>query len=204
MDYTEPAEAYGIVANALLGGVWKLEIGAFRSFVGSKEDIFPFLDEITPDGKARYIAFLDPPYRRGSWSGEARLTRVIEEGPRSHKITASFRGRSRHERTGGSAFLDFGNVQLGDPLNFAEPAIAYGAYNDDRVKQWTGGVAYVGRWRDLGELSFGLSKTDYRKTFRRPDLPETRTHDTPWLYNAAGAVYLGERVALYTGYTRGL
>jgi len=43
---------------------------------GSKEEIFTFLDQITPDGSARYIAFSDPPYRRRSISGEVRLSKA--------------------------------------------------------------------------------------------------------------------------------
>lgn len=203
MDYSGPAENMGVVAGAALGA-WKLEGGVFRSLVASSEDIFPFLDEVTSDGRARYIAFSDPPYRRASISGELRATRGFVEGPRSHALTLSLRARSRKDRTGGSAFLDFGDVRLGDPLVFPEPAITYGEYSRDRVRQWTGGVAYVGRWRGVGELSVGVSKTDYRKDIARPGLADTRTVDRPWLYNVAGALYAAERIAFYAGYTRGL
>lgn len=203
MDYSGPAENMGVVAGAALGA-WKLEGGVFRSLVASSEDIFPFLDEVTPDGRAYYIAFSDPPYRRASISGELRATRGFVEGPRSHALTLSLRARSRKDRAGGSAFLDFGDVRLGDPLVFPEPAITYGEYSRDRVRQWTGGVAYVGRWRGVGELSVGVSKTDYRKDIARPGLADTRTVDRPWLYNVAGALYATERIAFYAGYTRGL
>lgn len=203
-DYSGPAENAGVVGSATFAGGWKVEAGIYRSIVGSEEDIFTFLDEVTPDGRARYIAFSDPPYRRRSISGEARVTRAFVEGPRSHALTASFRARSRNDRTGGSAFLDFGEVRLGDPLDFPEPPITYGEYSRDRVRQTTAGIAYVGRWRGVGELSFGLSKTDYSKRFRRPGLPETDTNDRPWLYNAAGAIYLADGLAIYAGYTRGL
>ncbi|WP_082670013.1 TonB-dependent receptor [Sphingomonas sanguinis] len=203
-DYSGPSETAGITGSAALAGGWKIEGGLFRSLSASKEDIFTFLDEVTPDGRARYIAFSDPPYRRVSVSGELRVTRTIADGPRVHNISLSARGRARDERVGGSAFLDFGDVRLGDPLDFPEPPISYGSYSRDRVRQWFGGVAYTGRWRGVGELSAGLSKTDYNKRFRRPDQPVIATQDRPWLYNVAGAIYAGERVAFYAGYTRGL
>lgn len=203
-DYTGPAETAGFTGSALFSGGWKLEAGLFRSIVGSKEDIFPFLDQITPDGRARYIAFSDPPYRRRSVSGELRLSKAVVDGPRSHSLSVSVRGRARNDRTGGSAFLDFGDVRIGDPLYFPEPAISYGDYSRDRVRQWTGGIAYIGRWRNVGELSLGLSRSDYAKRFKRPGLPETRTEDRPWLYNVAGAIYATDRLAFYAGYTRGL
>ncbi len=203
-DYSGSAETYGLLASAMIARDWKLEGGFFSSMEASSEDIYTFLDDIQPDGRARYIAFSDPPFRRRSFSGEVRLTRQISEGPRIHGFSLSLRGRDRSNRTGGSAPLDFGDVRLGDPLDFPEPAIRYGEYNHDSVRQWTAGIAYVGRWRDVGEISLGLSKTDYTKRFLRPGLPDTNTQDRPWLYNVAGAFYLSDRLALYGGYTRGL
>ena len=202
--YAGPSETAGITGSAALAGGWKIEGGLFRSLSASREDIFTFLDAITPDGRARYIAFSDPPYRRVSVSGELRVTRTIADGPRVHNISLSARGRARDERVGGSAFLDFGDVRLGDPLDPAKPPISYGAYSQDRVRQWFGGIAYTGRWRGVGELSAGLSKTDYTKRFRRPEQLVIATHDRPWLYNVAGAIYAGGRLAFYAGYTRGL
>lgn len=202
--YAGPSETAGITGSAALAGGWKIEGGLFRSLSASRKDIFTFLDAITPDGRARYIAFSDPPYRRVSVSGELRVTRTIADGPHVHNISLSARGRARDERVGGSAFLDFGDVRLGDPLDPAKPPISYGPYSQDRVRQRFGGIAYTGRWRGVGELSAGLSKTDYTKRFRRPEQPVIATHDRPWLYNVAGAIYAGERVAFYAGYTRGL
>ena len=203
-DYSGFAEAYGVVATAALAPDWRLDLGLFNSASGAVEDIFTFIDDITPDGRARFVAFSDPPFLRASRSGEVRLTHGITDGPRRHSVSLSLRGRDRRERTGGSATLDFGPVRLGDPLRFAEPAIVYGPQNRDRVRQWSGGVAYVGRWNGVGELSAGLSRTDYRKRFDRPGRPILNSSSTPWLYNVAGAIYASDAIALYAGYTRGL
>lgn len=74
----------------------------------------------------------------------------------------------------------------------------------DRVRQVTGGIAYEGRWRGVGELSLGLQRTDYRKTVAQPGLRVAATRSSPWLYSIAGAVYLADDLVLYGGYTRGL
>ena len=203
-DYTGYAQLYGMVGTIGIAPGWRIDAGAFNSSTGSKEDIFTFLDDIRPDGRARYIAFSDPPYLLRSTSGEIRLTYDFAEGPRRHSLALSLRGRDGLRRTGGSAFLDFGDVRLGDLLDFPEPAIAYGPQNRDRVRQWTGGVAYAGRWARIGELSAGLSRTDYRKRFARPGQPIVETRDRPWLYYVAGAIYASDALAFYAGYTRGL
>lgn len=202
-DYSGPAETFGLLGSAR-SGPWLFEAGVFHGMVGSTEDIFPFIDQITPDGDARYVAYSDPPYRRASLSGELRATREFTEGPRNHRVSLSVRGRERNDRTGGSAFLDFGPVRLGDPLDFPQPDITYDEYDRDRVRQLTAGAAYVGQWRGVGELSLGLSRSDYRKRFRRPEVAETRTEARPWLYNIGGALYAGRNLAFYAGHTRGL
>lgn len=145
MDYSGYAETGGAIASIALAPGWTAQLGGFYSVTGAREDIFPFLDAVQPDGSARYIAFSDPPFRRAAISGEARVTYALAEGPRRHLFAASLRARSRRDRIGGSAFLDFGPVRLGDPLDFPEPSIAYGAQARDAVEQWTGGVAFIGR-----------------------------------------------------------
>ena len=75
----------------------------------------------------------------------------------------------------------------------------------DRVRQVTVGIAYEARWRDLGELSFGVQRADYRKTIDLPSALETaQDAERPWLVNGAAAVHVSNAVALYAGHTRGL
>jgi iron complex outermembrane receptor protein len=56
----------------------------------------------------------------------------------------------------------------------------------------------------VGELSAGLSRTQYRKRFSLPGAPVLTTRSEPWLYNVTGAAYLGPRLSAYAGYARGL
>jgi iron complex outermembrane receptor protein len=74
----------------------------------------------------------------------------------------------------------------------------------DHVKQTTVGVAYDGRWKDVGEISFGISKAHFRKETVIPGVPDAITRSTPLLYNATAAAELSKSVALYAGYARGL
>jgi iron complex outermembrane recepter protein len=80
-----------------------------------------------------------------------------------------------------------------------------GAKSSDAITQTTWGLAYQGRWRDLGELSLGVQKTRYRKVTTVPmGAAPPPTVDSPWLFSATGAFYLGKSLAVYAGYTRGL
>ena len=70
------------------------------------------------------------------------------------------------------------------------------------MRQWIYGIAYDGRWRGAGELSFGVSKTAYRKTSGTPDVTLV-SRASPLLYNATVTLLPLRGVAVYGGYSRG-
>jgi len=72
------------------------------------------------------------------------------------------------------------------------------------LTQTTYGVAYDGRWRNVGEISFSLSKADYRKTTDIPGEPEVVSKSSPLIYNGTAAVNLTRNITIYAGYARGL
>jgi iron complex outermembrane receptor protein len=74
----------------------------------------------------------------------------------------------------------------------------------DHVRQATVGVAYDGRWRDVGEVSFGISKARFRKETEIPGDPTAVTRSHPWLYNATAAANVTKSIIVYAGYARGL
>ena len=74
----------------------------------------------------------------------------------------------------------------------------------DRVKQTTAGVAYDGRWKDVGEVSFGLSRSHFRKETVIPGVPVAVTRSSPWLYNGTAAANVSKSIIVYAGYARGL
>lgn len=195
----------GVLASAKLATNWILRFGAFRLVHNQKHGFTNLLVNEQPDGTGERLLFADPPQENTSLSGEIRLTHSISDGPRLHIIHLSLRERDAHREFGGSALLDFGPGQIGVPVTDPRPAsFDFGELSHQHLTQSTFGVAYDGRWRNLGEISFSLSKTHYRKTTTIPGDGEAVARSSPWLYNGTAAVNLSKSVAVYAGYARGL
>jgi iron complex outermembrane receptor protein len=146
--------------------------------------------------------FANPPSNNRGVSGEVRLTHAIAEGPRLHTIHLSARGRQAGREYGGEDEIDLGTHSIFDDLDTARPDFVFGEQSHDDVRQWIYGVAYDGRWRNAGEFSFGISKSDYRKSTVTPDL-RLVARDSPLLYNATLTLLPVRGVAIYGGYSRG-
>lgn len=209
--YTQPwadneghDDNHGIVSSFGLAKNLTLRVGAFRSSHTSETGFAEIFSDAQPDGSARHFIISNPPQKFASWSGEARLSKVMTEGPRRHVVHLSARGRSQKRRYGGGDFVDLGTAFLGVPDPLPEPAFTFGPQTSDRIRQGTLGIAYEGRWRKLGELTLGLQRTDYRKEIQPPGLPAAVGRDRPWLYNAGAAFYLTDRLSVYGSYTNGL
>lgn len=197
---------YGVLARAPLAG-FDLRLGVFRSEYDTENTGADLLFDTDQTGRVgRRIIVRENGYFAGSTSGEFRVTRTFAEGPRRHTLVAAVRGRQQDRRYGGAAQVDLG-VSRSDAIDIRpEPVTVNGPKTLDRVTQTTLGLAYEGRWAGVGELSFGVQKTDYTKRVTEPSPlvspPETR--DSPWLINATAAVYLTPKIAIYGGFTRGL
>ncbi len=72
------------------------------------------------------------------------------------------------------------------------------------MRQWFAGLAYQGQWDGMGELTLGLSHSDYRKRVDQPVFGTVSTRATPLLYNAGLAITAIPRLAVYASHTRGL
>lgn len=196
---------YGVIAKTRIGADWALSLGAFESILDIKEGFAELYDETTPDGRTREYVFADPRQRYTSSSGEGHLTRSFVDGERLHVLHVSFRTRRQSNRYGGSADpLDLGERQLGEQVVLAKPDFVFGERTRDTVNQSTLGLSYEGRWREVGELSFGVQRTDYEKRVDQPGLERTTTTDRPTLFSGALSAYITDRLAAYAGYTRGL
>ena len=196
----------GVIAKARLGQDWSIVAGGFRSTLTFERNFANRFLDTGPDGRTREQVIADPEQHYASTSGELRVSRSFTEGPRLHLLHAAVRMRRQHNRYGGSAApFELGPRQLGDAVAAPEPAqFLFGERTEDRVEQTTLGLAYEGRWRDIGELNLGVQRADYRKAIEPPGLPETIARNRPWLFNAAAALFVTKGVALYGGYTRGL
>ncbi|WP_375285557.1 TonB-dependent receptor domain-containing protein [Sphingomonas sp.] len=196
----------GAIVKARIGDSWALSAGAFRSIFVNEQNFAELFVGTTRDGITTERVSADPGQRYASTSGELRVSRSLVEGPRLHTLHASVRARRLDSLYGGgTAAIDLGPRRLGDQVPVAEPGFLFGERTQDRVRQSTFGIAYEGRWRNVGELSVGVQRTDYRKTIDLPGgVPNAERRDRPWLFNASAAGFLSDRVALYAGYTRGL
>ena len=194
----------GVLASARIAENWVFRAGAFRSVNDTKHSYENLLLEEQPDGSGERVLYADAPAKQASNSGEIRLTHSIPDGPRLHVIHLSVRERDARREFGGSDFVDFGPGRIGEDLHVPEPEFHYGPVSRDHLTQTTVGAAYDGRWKNVGEISFGISRAYFRKATAVPGEPLAVTRSTPLLYNATAAASLGKTTTVYAGYARGL
>jgi len=194
----------GVIGSASLGTNWLLRLGAFRTLNYARTGFANLLVDEQPGGTGERIEFADPPSKSRSISGEMRLTHSIADGPRLHVIHLSVRERDARREFGGSAFVDFGPGRVGETVDVPEPSFDFDELSHDHLVQTTYGVAYDGRWKNVGEISFGLSRAQFRKTTTIPEIPVAVSRSNPWLYNGTAAANLIKNVTVYAGYARGL
>lgn len=197
---------YGALAHAGIADRWQVAAGLFRSIARNPETYSEVFAQTQADGQTRELVIADPPQRYASTSGELRISRSVIGSAHVHTFHASLRAVDRESFYGGSAEpLDLGSRQLGERVAVDKPAaFDFGDRTHDQVRQWTAGLAYEGRWRDVGETSIGIQQARYEKQVDQPGLPHLVTRDEPWLFSGTVAAYLSDRVATYAGYTRGL
>lgn len=197
---------FGVLAKARFAGHWALAGGMVRSINNRPQAFAELFSETTPAGRTRYRLVADPRQHHASTSGELRLSRAFREGPRLHVLHAAARARRVDSTYGGSApAIDYGWHTLGEPAPQPRPAVfAFGQRSRDRVEQWTAGLMYEGRWRDVGQWNIALQRSSYRKHVDTPGRAPTSSHDDPWLPSAAVALVLGPRATVYASHTRGL
>lgn len=194
----------GVLTNVGFGRNTVLRLGAFRSSVHNKHLFSFLLANQQPDGTAERILIADPPTKNRSVSGEVRLTHSVADGPRLHVFHASVRKRDARRQFGGSDVVSFGLGEVGEKVTAPQPEFEFGETTRQRTEQMTYGVAYNGRWRDVGEVSFSVAKADYSKITRFPQIEPAVAEDRPWLYNGTAAVVLSKSVSVYAGFARGL
>ena len=194
----------GLLSSVTLGKNWIVRLGAFRSDVFNKHLYNFFLTNQQPDGTGERVLIADPPAHNGSWSGEFRVTHSVAEGPRLHVFYASVRMRDARREFGGSDTVSFGVGPVGERITDPKPEFEFGEQTRQHVQQMTYGLAYDGRWKDVGEISFGLSRANYRKVTRIPLIDPVEAKASPWLYNGTAALIVSNSVSVYAGYARGL
>jgi iron complex outermembrane receptor protein len=203
-DFRYTGANHGILASYAPAKDWIIRLGAFRSVFDQKTSFTNLLLNLQPDGTADRVVIADPRAKDTSLSGELRVTHSITDGPRLHVIHLSLRERDARREFGGSDSVDLGPTRIGQPVTAPEPAFIFGPQSHDRVRQATYGLAYDGRWKNIGELSFGVSRADYTKTTALPGLAPVVARSHPWLYNGTLALTVAKPLSVYAGYSRGL
>ena len=194
----------GVLVDIDLHHGWALRGGLFRSMFTDQSSYSDLFRNVQPNGSADHLIVANPRQGTRSTSGEIRLSRTFDEGPRKHFINAILRGRLRRAESGGSDQFDFGptNVLVSDVLS--KPAFEFTSPSQDRVRQFTIGLAYDGYWKGVGRIGIGIQKTRYRKTFDEPGNAPARSSDSPLLFYGTLEVQLSRRLALFGSLTRGL
>ena len=194
---------YGVI-GALRFGAWTARLGAFESVFSPDAQFAELFTDIDANRNANEIVVAFPDSRYASRSGELRLSRLFEEGPRRHTLQFAARGRLQKRRYGGEDVIDVGSVHSAWDATSRGRMFVFGEQSHDEVKQQTFGAAYELQWADVGEMSVGLQKTSYSKSVETPTavLPESRSE--PWLKYATATVNATERLAIYASYTEGL
>lgn len=194
---------YGLLSTAR-SGRWTVKGGLFRSVQDLDRSFVELGLNTSPEGVADRVISVERNRRFASWSGELRATRTFAEGERLHQIHFAARGRQQRRRYGGGTLVPLGRLRIDAPVSPTEPDFVLGQQTRDSVRQYTAGLGYEGRWREVGEISLGVQKTDYSKAVDRPGGPTPTSTDSPWLMNASAAVHASPKLSFYAGYARGL
>ena len=194
----------GITIDADAGGGWQIKAGLFHSWSDISRGASNLMVDITPAGDATQLVFIDPPLLFAATSGEVRATRIFVDGPRTHRLHLSLRGRLRTGRFGGADIIDLGPIRTDAVQPAPRPeGFAFTEQSHDRVQQLAGGLAYEGRWDGVGELSAGVQYNDYRKRIGLPDA-KVETRARPLLVNINAAIGLSPALEAYGGFVTGL
>lgn len=194
----------GVLADWQVAPQWQLRAGLFRSSRNRDRQMTNLVRNLLPDRTGSQRVIVDPPLAFASISGEVRLTRQIDDGPRRHLVHLAVRGRSGNRRFGGSDTLELGPVQIDTPSTVAEPVFHFSPQQFDHVTQLTGGIAYEGRWLGVGELAAGLQWTDYKKRIDLPGGGVQVTQDRLLLYNLTLSANITSGLVVYAGTVNGL
>lgn len=195
---------YGLLSSARLSENWMLRGGIFRSLIESDKNFVDISDKTTREGIADRYVLAEADRRFGSVSGEVRASGSFVEGDRLHIVHLAGRARQQKRRFGGGELVFIGRGRIDEVIKVPEPDFNFGPQTRDQVRQFTGGIGYEGRWRDVGELSLGIQKTNYRKTVETPTGPRPASKDSPWLMNGTVSIFASKALVFYAGYTKGL
>ncbi|MGK6318006.1 TonB-dependent receptor domain-containing protein [Sphingomonas sp. DT-204] len=194
---------YGAISRTRLGG-FGIRAGAFRSVNVVREGHSVLLDAAEPGVLAGRTVIARPRRSNVSTSGEIGISRQFGQGGVRHEFQLIARARSQNRIYGGADSISLRPAPFDEPDYVARPDFVFSAKSDDRVRQWTAGLAYQGRVAGVGQINLGVQRSDYTKTVRTPAGALPASRDKPWLFNAGATLDVTRSLALYGSITRGL
>jgi iron complex outermembrane receptor protein len=202
-DYEVGRVTWGAIGRTKIDG-FTVRGGAFRSANITTEGYTLLLDAAPRGMLAARTVIANPRRSNASTSGEVNIARPFTIGRSRHELLFAVRARSQTRLYGGSDRRSLTPAPFDQDLAVPRSAFTFTQRTEDRVKQWTAGLAWQARLDGVGQLNLGIQRSDYRKRVTTPTgaLPDSRAR--PWLFNTAAAVELAPRLSLYGGFTRGL
>ena len=194
---------YGAVGRTRLGE-FNIRAGGFRSVNIVREAHSVFLDAANPGQLAARAVVASPRRSNVSTSGEIGISRQFGGGRLRHEVQLIARGRAQKRIYGGSDRVSLPAAPFDAPSFVPQPDFDFSEQTDDRVRQWTAGLAYQGRIEGIGQVNIGLQRSDYQKSVRTPGGALPISRDKPWLFNIAATAELSRSLALYASAAQGL
>lgn len=194
---------YGAVGRATINSVWTLRAGLFRATYDRRKDHTTFFNNTQPDGTTDVTFQKLLPIVIETTSGEIQAQGVFTAGDFRHTVYLMGRGRDLSRPSGGGAQVFFGTANINSVPKVVQPTWVHSVQGLDSAKQLTGGVQYVGQWRNVGDINIGVQKTTYERTLTHPVNPTQVGKQTPWLYNGSLSVKATNDLTLFTSYTKG-
>jgi len=194
----------GLIGRATFGRNYRLQTGVFRSIQDRPENYTIFFRNTQADGSANLDIIGFPAHKATSTSGEVRGSGVFTQGSFRHTVHLAVRARDTERTFGGGQTVNFGPATIGVYQPLTKPEYVFGVRDQDKVRQISPGITYVGQWGAVGEFSVGLQKAYYRRNFGKLGAVPTTTRAAPLLLNGTVSAIVSPSLTLYAGYTRGL
>ncbi|MDG5495685.1 TonB-dependent receptor [Niveispirillum sp. BGYR6] len=204
-DYAFDNRNLGLIVDAGLADGLALRGGLFHSQHKAGKDAFTLLNGLDATGQGEMFVLMFPPTQSSVWSGESQLSYGWSGQTARQTLTASLRGLSSRERSGGEVEIPLGPWRVDEVRDVPRPALLFDQpQSHDQVRQWAGGVNWRLEWAGRLDTSVGVQKARYRKQSRTGAAAPARGGSDPWLYNALVAWRFDGDITAYASYARGL
>ncbi len=117
--YTNENE--GILFRTTAVDDWIIRAGVFRSIGWNDHNFGDLVSNVQPNGIGDHTIFAQPRQSFGSYSGEARATRVLTTGQVRHTFNVNVRARDVQRYFGGADVRTFGQAAIGIKTPLVEP-----------------------------------------------------------------------------------